>query len=91
VAAQLRVPLLDLQATFNAQGGPSKLKQLLVDGLHFSPEGNQLVFKALRELIDKEPAMSGVAASALPSHMPLYNQVDAANPEKTFRDLFQSG
>ena len=50
VAAALRVPCLDLWAAFQAH--PAWPAALVPDGLHPSPEGNALVLKELRALLD---------------------------------------
>lgn len=88
VAKQQGVPLLDIHTVFS-QAGPQQVSQLLNDGVHFSPQGQELVFKSLRELIEKSPELAGVRTGDLPNHYPLFDQVDAANPGKTFRELFE--
>lgn len=88
VAKQNAVPLLDINNIFNQQG-PEQLKQLLNDGVHFSPQGNQLVFKSLRDYLESQGEFAGVRTGDLPNHYPLFDQVDASNPGKTFRDLFE--
>lgn len=87
VAKQLQVPLLDIHSIFSQQG--ANLQVLLNDGVHFSPEGNQLVAKSLRDLLETHADLAGVRAGALPNHYPLFDQIDAANPERTFSELFQ--
>jgi hypothetical protein len=86
VAKQLHVPLLDIHSIFTQQGD---LKTLLNDGVHFSPAGNQLVAKSLRDLLETNADLAGVRAGVLPTHYPTFDQIDAANPEKTFSELFQ--
>jgi hypothetical protein len=87
VSKQHNIPLLDVNSIFSQQG-PQQLKHLLNDGVHFSAQGNQLVFKSLRELLETKEELAGLRTGNLPNHFPLFDQVDASNPDKTFRDLF---
>lgn len=88
VSKQLSTPLLDIHAIFT-QSGPQRLSQLLNDGVHFSAEGNQLVFKSLKSVLGSEADFAGIRIGDLPNHYPLFDQVDASNPGKTFKDLFE--
>lgn len=88
VAKQQAVPLLDLHSIFSQQGA-QQLKQLLNDGVHFSPQGNELLFKSMRDALERRAEFAGIRAGDLPNHFPLFNQVDAANPGKTFKELFE--
>jgi hypothetical protein len=88
VSKQLSTPLLDIHSIFTIQG-PQQLSQLLNDGVHFSTEGNQLVFKSLKRVLESEADFAGMRTGDLPNHYPLFNQVDASNPGKTFKDLFE--
>jgi hypothetical protein len=87
VAKQQALPLLDLHSIFSQQE-PQQLKQLLNDGVHFSPQGNELLFKSLRDALETRPEFAVIRSADLPNHFPLFNQIDAANPGKTFKELF---
>lgn len=87
VAEQLGVPLLDIQSIFTQPGAPA-LKQLLNDGVHFGPPGQQLVAKSFLELTDSSPQLTAVKRAQMPIHYPRYDQIDSKNPGKTFQELF---
>jgi hypothetical protein len=88
VAKQAAVPLLDVHAIFKGAGNTAAL---LNDGVHLSPEGNRLVAASLAQLIGGSPELTGLRAGDLPNHYPLFNQVDEAHSERTFKELWEQG
>ncbi|KAF8059138.1 Iah1 [Scenedesmus sp. PABB004] len=76
VAAQMRVPLLDVAALFEATPG-WQTALLGADGLHLSPAGQSLVFSSLMGLIEKQ--LPDVRPTALPWHHPTWWFVDYQN------------
>lgn len=90
VAEQHKVPFLDLWAAFQKKGGWSdeqltqqsvSIDMLLSDGIHFTSEAYQLLYKELISAIEKE--YPELAPSNLKMKLALWDTIDPANMEKT--------
>eukprot|EP00955_Chlamydomonas_euryale_P055672 356178-Chlamydomonas_euryale.AAC.4 len=52
------------------------------DGLHYTPEGNEAVYQAVRSVLhDSFPHLN---PDAMPMHFPAWDDVDAEDPSATF-------
>lgn len=93
VAEQHKVPFLDLWAAFQKKGGWSDeqlaeqsvyIDELLSDGIHFTSEGYQTLYKELISTIAKE--YPEWAPSNLKMKLALWNTIDPHNIEKSIFD-----
>ncbi|KAG2483419.1 hypothetical protein HYH03_017726 [Edaphochlamys debaryana] len=80
VAADLGVPCLDLHSLLQQEDQWGE--RLLVDGLHFTPAGQERLWALLRELLAKE--WPEIRPEVLPMHFPPWEAVDQENPGATF-------
>lgn len=59
------------------------VRSLLCDGLHFSAQGNQMLYKLVKRTIDKQfPELS---VEQLPHYFPWHDQIDLEHPEESVR------
>ena len=83
VAEEERVTFLDLYAIFAAQ---PNLVDLFVDGLHLSLNGAKLLHQHLAPLVLKKVKQyAKVDSIELMVKFPYWNEIDAENPEKSFK------
>ncbi|KXZ45651.1 hypothetical protein GPECTOR_52g50 [Gonium pectorale] len=80
VAQELGTPCLDLQTLLQQEDRWGD--QLLVDGLHFTPSGQEKVWQLLRELLSRE--WPDLSPESLPAQFPAWDAIDLANPAATF-------
>ena len=76
VAAELGVPCVD--AWTRMQALPAWRETLLNDGLHFAPAGDEALFTALTEVIDRE--LPHLTPERVPYDLPEWFDIDAADP-----------
>mmetsp|Transcript_18832 Transcript_18832/g.32159 ORF Transcript_18832/g.32159 Transcript_18832/m.32159 type:complete len:344 (-) Transcript_18832:359-1390(-) len=79
-AKELKIPCVDLYSSMQRvqDWGP----RLLVDGLHFTPAGNQHVLEALLDTL--AVSYPKIVADQLPLHFPAWDGIDLEDPSKTF-------
>lgn len=81
VAAQMKIPLLDMWEWFdNYQDWQSRL--LLPDGLHMNPTGQEVTYNAFMKMIDEQ--MPEIRAASLPWHHPTWWFIDYKNAVQQF-------
>lgn len=78
VAKSKGVPVVDLWSGF--QQHQDWGTGLLNDGLHFTPEGNRVVFNLLTSIMDKE--FPQLRVEELPLDLPLHPDVVPSNPQE---------
>ena len=76
VAAQHNLPLVDLFALTNVQQ-PEQTNPYLCDGLHLSPAGNLLLYRAILQCIDEQ--LPHLALRQLPLDAPYHANITPDN------------
>lgn len=83
VAAEVSVPVVNAFAALGS-GDQVLADKYLEDGVHFTAEGNRLLFKVVQEAIIREfPELDPASERAAPRQGPHWSEVDPMNPRES--------